>query len=255
MTWLVVSVGDYNAFTYRKLWFKLCYGRDVELWEIIGKKKFKKLEIENLKTGEKPLKKLNHLPIPVFTITGNVDRTKWKHDLDEKKPGWKWPYQDLFNKSVKNYKNIKNFDYSYAKFGEYIFIGYPKSSFPGRVKSKAYKRNKAKLEKLFDKFRNENKDKKVIFVSHNVPYNTKLDKITIKEAHKKVRGKHYGAKMTRRIIEKYQPILTIAGHIHENQGTDKIGRTLIVNTGASYEGKMAIIDISKDNRIEVKLIK
>jgi len=41
---LVISIGDYLAFTYRKLWFKHCYGNDIDLWEIIGKKKFKELE-------------------------------------------------------------------------------------------------------------------------------------------------------------------------------------------------------------------
>jgi len=40
---LVISLGDYPPFHYRKLWFKHCYERDIELWQIIGKKKYKKI--------------------------------------------------------------------------------------------------------------------------------------------------------------------------------------------------------------------
>lgn len=254
---LVVSIGDYLAFTYRKLWFEKCYGKDIELWEIIGKKKFKKLELENLKTGEKPLKELNKLPMQVITITGNVDKSKGEQEFDRKrkKSEWKWPYQDFFNKSLKKYRNIKYFDYSFVKFRDYVFIGYPKSSFPGRIRSKNYKKNKKMLEKMFEKFSKENKNKKLIFVSHNVPYNTKLDKIRSKDAHKKVKGKHYGSKLARKMIEKYHPILTIGGHIHENQGIDKIGKTLIVNTGAVYDGKMTVININERRNICIKFIR
>jgi Icc-related predicted phosphoesterase len=252
---LIVSIGDYNAFTYRKLWFELCYGKDVELWEIIGKKKFKELEIENLKTGEKPLRELNKLRVQVLTITGNVDRTKWSQEIDEKKPKWKWPHQDLFSESLKKYPNIKCFDYSFAKFKDLIFIGYPKSSFPGRIKSKSYGGNRKRLEKLFERFSKDNKNKKVIFVEHNVPYDTKLDIITDKKAHRIVKGKHYGSKLARRMIEKYQPVLAIGGHIHENQGMDKIGKTLIMNVGSAHEGKMAVIEIKEKEKIKVRLIK
>ncbi len=35
-------------------------------------------------------------------------------------------------------------------------------------------------------------------------------------------------------IEKYQPLLVLAGHIHESRGTAKIGRTLVINPGSEY---------------------
>ena len=48
----VISNGDYPPFEYRKLWFKHCYGTDTELWEVIGKAKYKKLVMDDLAKGE-----------------------------------------------------------------------------------------------------------------------------------------------------------------------------------------------------------
>src|SRR3989344_1021397 len=70
---LVISLGDYLPFHYRKIWFKHCYGKDVELWEVIGKKKYKQIIIKDLKYGEVVLKKLNDLGIPIYTVLGNID--------------------------------------------------------------------------------------------------------------------------------------------------------------------------------------
>lgn len=244
---LIVSVGDYAPFSLRKEFFKYVYKiKDKELWEFIGKQKVKKATIKDLRQGEKVLKELNRLKIPIITITGNLDYTKWHDAHDFKKnTKWKWPEQDFFSKIIKKYSNVKCFDYSYVQIGELIFIGMARSTFPGKVKSKEYKKQRRVLEKLFNKFSKELKEKKVIFVSHNVPYNTKLDLITDKNAHKKAKGKHYGSKLVKRIIEKYQPILFIGGHIHEQQGKDKIGKTISLNTGSAHDNQAVLIDIDE----------
>jgi len=44
-----------------------------------------------------------------------------------------------------------------------------------------------------------------------------------------------GSKAVLQVIEKYQPILTLHGHVHESKGTRKYRRTLCVNTGSMYE--------------------
>ncbi len=283
---LVISNGDYFPFHYRKLWFKHCYGQETELWEVIGKEKYKKLVLKDLKDGEKALKKLNALPIPVFTVIGNIDFTRTCDVADieippnsvtlqsgisnrhfrakgdtingnayikiKKKHYWNWDEQDFFTPIIKKYKNIKRFDYSFFKFGEYVFIGAYGSSFPGRVKSKAFKKHRKILDNLFRKFRQENKEKKVIFVSHNVPFNTRLDLIGNK-AHSDVKGKHYGSKLVRRIINKYQPILHFGGHIHESTGMQNIGKTLCINPGSAHEGKGAVIELDESTKGKVRV--
>ena len=257
---LVLSMGDYLPFHYRKIWFKHCFATDKELWEFIGKKKYRELVIEDFRRGEIPLKRLNKLQVPVFTVLGNIDYPESddvsdmrSSDLKSKKNNApNWEKKDLFAKKLKKYPNIKRIDYSYAKFWDYVFIGMRGHSFPGHVKSRAYKRHRAKLDKLFRKFKKENKNKKVIFVSHIMPYKTKLDKITDKEADKRVKGKHYGSKLTRRIIERYQPILAIGGHFHKNIGKQKLGKTLIINPGDAGKGRYAVVDISDKGKVKVK---
>ncbi len=249
---LIVGVGDYPPFSYKDLFFKYCYKKDnVELWEFIGKKKVKDFIKKDLKKGEIVLKKLNKLKVPVITVTGNIDYTKWKDAIDKKKLKWEWPGKDFSTPMIKKYKNINLFDYSFVRFNDFVFIGMAKSTFPGRVKSKEYKRMKKRLEKLFKKFRKE----KIIFVSHNVPYKTKLSKINSKKVPKELKGVEKGSKLVRRMIDKYKPVLAIGGHMHENQGKCIVGRTIVVNPGAASDGKAALIELEKGKVKNVKFLK
>lgn len=254
---IVVSTGDYLPFYYRKLWFKHCYGKEIGLWEVIGKARYKKLVKKELEEGEKILKKLNFLGLPVITVLGNMDypfaddiidekrrKREWKFDLDRKK---------YFIKLIKKYKNLHLLNYSSCFIGGYFFIGMRGHTMPGKPESKAFKKHKEKLNFLFAKLKKQNKNK-IIFVSHNSPHNTKLDKIS-KKAHKIVKGKHYGSKLALLMIKKWQPILAISGHIHEGRGIQKIKKTLCINPGEAKKGKFAIIEIpeSKKEKIKVKL--
>lgn len=254
---LVVSIGDHFPFSFRKIWFKHSYEKGEPLWKFIGKKKYKQLLLKDIKGGDSLLGKLNDLPVPVFVIVGNVDYSKSYDCFDYKPRGWKWDEQDFFSGIIKKYKNIKRFDYSYLKFKDFVFIGGGGHSFPGFVKSKSYKKHKKILDDLFNRFRKENGEQKLVFVMHNVPYKTKLDFVKDNNAHKLVRNKHVGSKMNRRIIDKYQPILAFGGHVHESYGMQRIGKTLCVNIGSITEGKEVILEIDekKPKKFRVRFIK
>ncbi len=251
---LVVSNGDLFPFHYRKLWFEHCYGKKTELWEAIGKAKTRELIEKDLRLGEVALRKLNKLSVPVLTVLGNIDHmgAAYNDQYSAKtwgKSGWKWYDQNFMLPFLKKYSHIKRFDYSAIQFGDYVLIGARGGTSPGQVKSVSYKKHKKMLDVLFRNHEKEN----IIFVSHNVPHNTKLDKIGMK-AHVRVRGKHYGSKLVRRTIDKWQPLVHIGGHIHEGRGMQKLGKTTCVNPGAAHEGEAAIITLD-EKRVKVKFIR
>lgn len=65
---------------------------------------------------------------------------------------------------------------------------------------------------------------------------------------------HAGSWSVRTFIEKNQPMLCLAGHIHEGIGVDEIGKTKILNPGPARDGNYAVIEITpngvKDIQIE-----
>lgn len=69
----------------------------------------------------------------------------------------------------------------------------------------------------------------VIFLTHNVPFNTPLDLIRNEESPRN--GDHFGSLITRDMIERYNPLLSIGGHIHENFGKYRLKDTLCINSG------------------------
>jgi len=43
-----------------------------------------------------------------------------------------------------------------------------------------------------------------------------------------------GSTAVRKIVEKYQPLVLLTGHIHESRGLVKVGRTTVINPGSEY---------------------
>src|SRR6266581_1592274 len=62
-----------------------------------------------------------------------------------------------------------------------------------------------------------------------------------------------GSTAVREAIERYQPLLSLHGHIHESKGAVKIGKTLSINPGSAYEEGMlmaAIINLDAQKGIK-----
>lgn len=100
-----------------------------------------------------------------------------------------------------------------------IFLGYGGGGFS------SIEKGFSKTGKNFSKIIKKNPEKKIVFITHAPPYNTKLD-IIIDES--------CGNKTFRQFIEKNRVDIAISGHLHENFGKeDKINDTLILNPGPS----------------------
>jgi Icc-related predicted phosphoesterase len=74
----------------------------------------------------------------------------------------------------------------------------------------------------------------------------KLDENLTMAADEKIHAGSLGAK---RVIEEYQPLLGLHGHIHESRGAQKAGRTLLINPGSEYsEGILKGVIVMLDKK-------
>jgi len=256
---LIASPGDYcGNEELGNLFFKHAYGKHKELWEFIGKKKNYQLEKRNYESGVKILKELEKFDKPIIGVTGNWDPTPFG---DIGYPNKKELFNKKFKSAIKKTKNLRIIDFKKSNFKELNFVGYPRSTYPGRITKhiEIKKRDGKKSSKIIRKIKGDNKKyfkklkgyfgKDTIFISHNCPYYI-LDKI----ARGEMKGKHYGSWLTKELIKKAKPFLVICGHMHENLGKKKVGKTWVVNPGAAVDGKAAIIKID-ENRKKVKSVK
>jgi Icc-related predicted phosphoesterase len=74
-------------------------------------------------------------------------------------------------------------------------------------------------------------------VTHAPPKDTKLDMVKP--------GNHVGSAAIRRIITRNKPLFALCAHIHENRGTEKIGKTQVFYPGPAYEGYYGFVGTDK----------
>jgi len=78
----------------------------------------------------------------------------------------------------------------------------------------------------------------IVLISHQPPRDTKCDLTR--------EGVHVGSDSLRKIIEEYQPPLTLCSHIHEAGGSrDLIGVSEVCNIGSISEGRFGILKLNK----------
>lgn len=195
--------------------------------------------------GKRILTFLNKQKVPVFLVPGNWDPTpqdglpKNEDDNKDKK---------IWNKMLKGKNNIFDLEAKKKNFKGIILIGHGSTSAPeivkkipkNKLKEPSYKKTAdfrykfyMKLLKKFENWFKENKkdknSKPIILLSHNSPYNTLLDEVRMKNNY--ADGEHYGSIIAKKLIEKYEPMLCISGHIHEGYGREDIGKTICINAG------------------------
>ena len=99
---------------------------------------------------------------------------------------------------------------------------------------------------------------RTIFSFHCPPYGSGLDEAP--ELTEDMQLKHagrapvpLGSTAVRDAIERHQPALSLHGHIHESRGNARIGRTLCINPGSSYEqGELlgAVVDLEGGKKVK-----
>jgi Icc-related predicted phosphoesterase len=82
---------------------------------------------------------------------------------------------------------------------------------------------------------------RAVFNAHVPPYDSGLDEapmldesFTVRQSAGQVKFGAVGSTAVRAAIERYQPLVSLHGHVHESAGFRRIGATLAVNPGSDY---------------------
>jgi len=238
----------------------------------IGEEGIKKLEKNSLIMGRKILEYLNSFGKPVFFVPGNWDQSWGETKIKNPEASNYAYYKSWFDRFlglntnkflIKGLKNIYDCQFKNNEFNKLNFIGYGLSNNQERIikkpKKSLTKLEINKLDKVYFKIINalsssykiSNKKYPTIFISHNVPYNTKLD--IIKDKRNYAYNKHLGSYVAKKFCEKYKPLICIGGHVHEGVGKDKIGKTIVINPGYGKNAQV-LIDID-ENKGKIKSVK
>lgn len=248
---LILANGDYTGIDEWRPLIKKMFkarekGKELTAEEIIGKKRYKKLLKKDYAAGKKPIKELNKFKIRIFSVFGNGD---W----------YKVSFNDVgkfYEKLIKKLKYIKSINRGKAKFKQLKIVG-----FGGYLDSDVYftekgkkaiadndkisKKRKKRYDKEEKRLMKLMKFKPDILLTHYPPYKC-LDKMKAKGY--MLTGNNMGISLYNRAIKKFKPKLAICGHMHEAQGKCKIGKTIVVNTGAACDGKAAVIEFDEKKR-------
>jgi uncharacterized protein len=99
---------------------------------------------------------------------------------------------------------------------------------------------------------------RTIFAFHNPPHSSRLDDAPQLTADMRLKDAGratvpVGSTAVRDAITEFQPVLGLHGHIHESKGAIRIGRTLCINPGSSYEqGQLlgAVVDLDGGKKVK-----
>lgn len=230
---LIILTGDLGkADLMRKRYFEKIKRKEQGLPEKEYSNKEKKEAFMEAYNSTIELVKYLSKSAPVLVIFGNVESSNVDTKKESKKIGLPLPF---LTDDLKKLDNVKVINNKFVKFrglrigGLQYFIDFNwiEDFKPKDLKKKLAqaKKDNPKAEKTLKKFYNLD-----ILVCHQPPYGF-LDVVNFPAAPVDWQGKHSGSKIILDYINRNQPKYVFCGHIHEGEGSAKIGKTEVFNLG------------------------
>jgi len=244
---LILATGDYGGSPSTMKIILKYFGK--KWWDVIGKKRTRKLMKADYDSGKNMLIELSTLKKPVYCVMGNWD---FYTDDAVSMAGKRKLYQDIVldsNMSMlqEKFKRFKGIDV--FGFGEQVPATlYTQKKFSAPELLESSRREHADVTKRLLKKGKKGID---IFLAHYPPYKI-FDKI-VSGKNNPNNGKHVGFKGYNDFMNAFNPRVFVCGHMHEHQGSETVGKTLVVATGAAKEGKAAVLHIDKKS-VDVEFI-
>jgi len=255
---LILSTGDYAGIDEWRPLLKKVHkagekGKEISVEELLGEERYEKFLKKDFEEGKKIIKKLNKFKVKIFSVFGNGDWYKVFFN----------DYGKCYENIIKRLKYIEDINRGKGKFKGLKLVGFGgyvdndiyftrngrkvigENIKDNRKRRKRYLQEKKRFLKLM-------KNKPDIILTHYTPYRC-LDKMKAKGF--ALTGSNMGIGFFNKGIKKYSPLLAICGHMHENQGKCKIGKTIVINPGAACEGKAALIKLEKNKVKNVKFLR
>lgn len=214
------------------------------LRKILGKR-YKKEILQYAKSGEKVLKSIDKIGIPVFVLLGN-------NDFDRSSRTGSKVNSVTIEEVCRESKNLTYFSGKAKDMENFFLVGTPDYRGAGEksMKKKKHFHTRNSWEKKLSKLFSHAHGRKIIFIGHDQPFGCRLDEI--KNRASPLNEKHIGDEIIRKFILKKNPEIYLGAHMHEHWGTDKIGKTKIVACGYGRERQAAMLELPS---LKVKLVK
>ncbi|RJQ21883.1 hypothetical protein C4580_01835 [Candidatus Woesearchaeota archaeon] len=236
----IIAPGDFcsdapRAWMFKALKDQLASAKSKTTWYgLVGRKKAKRMVQKSLADGRAILEYLNSFGKPVYAVPGNWDWTGKESD-------WTFIKKNYWPRLIRDLNNVVDLHHKTAISNGITLLGHGIISGPeypqdpaekkrltdsGELDSvkKSYIRQKSIVTRLFYDAKSP-----VIFIPHNVPYNTPLDQINNPASPRN--GQHFGSVIAREMIYRFSPLVCIGGHMHEHFTHCKLGKTLCINAG------------------------
>ncbi len=211
------------------------WGSKKKIYELVSKSKYLSIYKKAFNSYDKILKWLNEHP--TFLVYGNND-----YPFNKIK-GIKYFKPESLNVKLKRFINVHLLTTRIVNYQGIQIIGFSgyrsfNLKFPKKPLISVKQSNDRwvnRLNKVFNKLNNGFS----IFLAHDVPRGV-LDKINNPKS--PLNGKSIGDEYFLKFIKKYQPNVMVCGHMHENQGLKRVGKTLVINAGYAHDGHYALLD-------------